>query len=60
MKSELRRAIEMLKISADYINRYCPDEIIDYDGTTCDGCCVADDCGNAAADLQVYLDELGG
>ena len=48
------RAIEMLNIAADYIRANCPEGTIEYDKTTCDGYCVADDCETAASELKLY------
>ena len=40
----------MLRVAACYIREYCEDGEIDYDGTTCDGSCVAQDCEDAASE----------
>lgn len=50
---ELERATLMLRIAAEFIREHCPDQTIFYDGTECDGYCVAADCDNAAADLGI-------
>jgi len=42
------RAIEMLLVAAKYIEDHWPEGLIEYDGTDCDGYCVAEDCRNAA------------
>jgi hypothetical protein len=49
---EIKRAVEMLKIAAKYIRDNDPEGIIFYDGTDCDGYCVADDCETAAECLE--------
>jgi len=46
------RASTMLRIAAEYIRTHCPDDEITYDGTTCDGYCVADDCVSAADEMD--------
>lgn len=51
MTYEQRRAIEMLKVAADYIKAHCPDQTTFYDDAECDGSCVADDCERAAEAL---------
>lgn len=48
---ETVRAAEMLSIAADYIEKHCPEEQIFYDGTNCDGYCVAEDCRITAISL---------
>jgi len=40
-------------LAALYIREHCPDQDIDYDGVTCDGGCLADDCDAAASDLDL-------
>lgn len=42
------RAIEMLRVAARYIREHYAEGTVFYDGTDCDGYCVADDCENAA------------
>jgi len=37
------RAAYLMRVAAAYIRRHCPGEEIDFDGTTCDGYCLADD-----------------
>jgi len=34
-----------------FIRGHCPEMTIEYDETTCDGYCVADDCETAARSL---------
>lgn len=46
------RAIEMLRIAARYIRETDAYGTIHYDGTECDGYCVADDCEIAAEELE--------
>lgn len=48
MSKAKARACEMLKVAAEYIRDTWPDGIAHYDGTDCDGYCVADDCESAA------------
>jgi hypothetical protein len=33
----------MLRVAAAFIEENCPDRLIDYDETTCDGSCLAED-----------------
>lgn len=47
----MKRAIEMLRIAADYAEKQ-PDETIHYDEADCDGYCVAEDCRIAAEELE--------
>lgn len=53
-KAATARAIEMLKVATTYIREYCPDQKIFYDGTYCDGYCVADDCEVVAEELEQF------
>ena len=48
MTDPIKRAQEMLRVASTYIDLHCPGETIEYDETTCDGLCVAEDCGIAA------------
>lgn len=48
MSEEIKRVKEMLLIAAAYIEYHCPSGKIEYDETTCDGYCVANDCKIAA------------
>jgi hypothetical protein len=52
MNEESKRAVEMLRIAAQYIRDNDPDGAIWYDDAMCDGYCVADDCESAAALLE--------
>lgn len=45
------RAHYMMRVASAYIREHCPDMTIDYDETTCDGSCIADD-------LDSSLDEI--
>ena len=49
---DVARAVEMLKVAAQYIEKHYPDGTIDYDATACDGYCVADDCRIIAETLE--------
>jgi hypothetical protein len=42
----------MLEIAAKIIREHAPMECADYDGTTCDGLCIAEDCELAASELR--------
>lgn len=42
----------MLQIAAKYLREHSDDGLVEYDGTECDGYCVADDCENAAEALR--------
>ena len=53
MYSPNARAIEILRIAAKFIDKNCPDGVIFYDETDCDGICLADDCRGAADLLEV-------
>ncbi len=37
------RAQYLMRVAAEYIRQNCPDGDIEYDETTCDGYCLADD-----------------
>lgn len=52
MTKEMKRAAEMLRIAAAVIREHAYDVLVDYDDTTCDGFCIADDCENAAEDCE--------
>ena len=54
---ELARAIEMLNIAAAYIREHAPDCVSFYDGTDCDGYCIADDCESAAESIGAMVKE---
>lgn len=54
MDERLKRAIEMLEICAAYIREHAPDCVSFYDGTDCDGYCIADDCECAAESLKDF------
>lgn len=56
---DLKRAIEMLWVAAKYIREHCEDGEIFYDGTLCDGACVAEDCDIAALMLGDHLKVTG-
>jgi hypothetical protein len=43
----------LLNLAAEYIRENWPDGEIDYDGTTCDGYCLADDCESEAKMLVI-------
>jgi hypothetical protein len=53
MSDEQKRAIEMLKVAAQYIREHCPDQEIFYDDAICEGSCVATDCETAAEMMEV-------
>ena len=53
----MNRAKEMLQIAADYIRKFYPKGVANYDETECDGYCVADDCEIAIADLEQQLQQ---
>lgn len=42
----------MLRVAAAYIRENWTDGEVQYDGTTCDGYCVADDCEAAMEESQ--------
>lgn len=46
------RAEYMLRVAAAYIRENWTDGEVLYDGTTCDGYCVADDCEAALKESQ--------
>ncbi len=50
------RAKFMLRVAAQYIRTFCPDETIHYDEADCDGYCVADDCESAGEELEDELE----
>jgi hypothetical protein len=47
------RAIELMRIAASMIEDGCPDSMAEYDGTTCDGLCLAEDLRNEAESLEI-------
>ena len=49
---EIKRAIQMLEISAEYIEQTDTYGVIAYDDADCDGGCVADDCRSIAELLR--------
>jgi len=49
---EIERAIQMLEISAEYIEQTDPYGLISYDDADCDGGCVAEDCRSIAELLR--------
>lgn len=51
-KSDIERAAYMLRVAARYIAETDPEGEVEYDETTCDGHCVADDCETAADALS--------
>jgi len=50
LKNETR-AEYMLRVAAAYIRKNCIDSTIDYDETTSDGYCLADECDSARIEL---------
>lgn len=56
MTEQEERAIEMLRIAADYIELNYPEGVVEYDEASCDGYCVAEDCRIAAEGL-IYGEE---
>lgn len=46
------RAIELMRIAASMIEENCPDATAEYDGTTCDGQCLADDLRSESDELE--------
>ena len=56
MTEAINRASEMLKIAAFVIRENAPDALHDYDDTTCDGYCIADDCESAAEAITAIRD----
>ena len=53
----IKRAIEMLRVAREYCEKW-PEETVDYDGTTCDGYCIMDDCAYSADDLEFLLNDM--
>ena len=51
--ADRKRAILMLELAAEYIENHYPDGTLFYDGTDCDGYCIAEDCLIAASLLKV-------
>jgi len=45
------RAHYMMRVASAYIREHCPDMTIDYDETTCDGSCIADDLDSSLDDI---------
>ena len=48
----LARAAELMRHAAGLIRDHCPSETVQYDGTTCDGECLADDLESTASDIS--------
>ena len=55
---EVKRAVEMLKVSARRSSIAAPSVTVRYDEAECDGYCVADDCEAAAEDLDSIVSSL--
>jgi hypothetical protein len=51
-RDDIKRAVEMLRIAARYIDQHAPSDTIRYDEAECDGTCVADDCRIAASAIE--------
>jgi hypothetical protein len=51
MSKAIERKNYLLRIAARYIREHAPEETIFYDGTDCDGACLADEC-ECAADME--------
>jgi hypothetical protein len=59
-EAALSRAAEMLRVAAKYarkVDDWAPTHasLVAYDGTHCDGFCLADDCDAAAEDLSSFI-----
>lgn len=46
-----QRAIELMRIAAEFVETHAFEKLVTYDGTECDGWCLA-------SDLQVAAEEL--
>jgi hypothetical protein len=46
------RAEYVMRVAAAYIRQHCPDMTIEYDGTSCDGYCIADDLDSARESIE--------
>lgn len=46
----------IMRVASAYIREHCPEMTINYDGTTCDGYCVADDLDSAR---EIMNNKLG-
>lgn len=46
------RAEYLLRVAAEYIDKYCPEEEIKFDEAVCDGACLAEDCIMEALNLR--------
>ncbi len=58
-QSAIKRAIELLDATEDLIDRNsdAAEMPVKYDGTTCDGLCLAEDCAAASEALRRVLVE---
>ena len=56
-KSDIDRAIKMLEVAAEYIDKTDPYGLIHYDDADCDGGCVAEDCNSIAESLRKAQDK---
>ncbi len=48
----MKRAIDMMRIAAEFIRDHAPSDTVFYDDAECDGYCLADDLESAAHDLE--------
>lgn len=55
LKENIKRAIQMLEVSSEYIEQTDPYGLINYDDADCDGGCVAEDCRSIAESLRKLL-----
>lgn len=49
----LKRAARLMMVASDYIREHCPDQEIDFDGTNCDGLCLAGDLDSVVEMMDV-------
>ena len=49
----IERAKYLMRIAADFIEKYAASDTWEYDGALCDGYCLAEDLHSAANDLEI-------
>lgn len=52
------RAIMLLNVASEAVDKYCNEEMFQYDDTECDGYCLRDDLGVCAEMLEEMKKEI--
>lgn len=55
IEKAVKRAFELLNVAANHCEQYASESETFYDETMCDGSCIAEDCRNAAIELDYQL-----